>query len=104
MNSFYLPATPFRIGCLLFAFLFQRPRHSRKRARHRKRKETYSQLKAFALTGGSVQVKALVIKKDRAQITLDGTVYLSAPVNGKSTGAVFIGDGKFAAETRGRRL
>src|SRR5215218_9432574 len=39
------------------------------------------------------------MKKDRAQITLDGTVYLSAPINGQTTGAVFVGDGKFTAET-----
>ena len=64
-----------------------------------KEKQTYDQLKNFALTGGSAQVNALVLKKDRTQITLTGTVYFNEPVNGVTTGAVFIGDGKFIAET-----
>lgn len=64
-----------------------------------KDKETYNQLKSFALGGGVVEVKGVVLKRVRAQITLDGTVYLAAPVNGAITGAVFIGDGKFVAET-----
>ncbi len=62
-------------------------------------KDIYNQLKAFSLTGGAVDVKALVIKKDRTQITLDGTVYLSNQISGLITGAVFVGDGKFTAET-----
>ena len=59
----------------------------------------YSQIKSFSLTGGAVDVKGLVVKKDRAQITLDGTLYLAAPANGQITGAVFIGEGTFALET-----
>jgi hypothetical protein len=62
-------------------------------------KQTYNQIKAFTLSGGSAQVNGLVLKKDRAQITLTGTVYFSEPVNGLITGAVFIGDGRFLAET-----
>ena len=99
MNSFTSLRPLFVLCCLLFAFTLTVPRAFAQDGSASKDKETYSQLKAFALTGGSAQVKALVIKKDRAQITLDGTVYLSAPVNGQTTGAVFIGDGKFAAET-----
>jgi hypothetical protein len=64
-----------------------------------KEKETYNQIKSFALTGGSIAVNSLVVKKDRTQLTLTGTVYFSEPVNGQTTGAVFIGDGKFSAET-----
>jgi hypothetical protein len=64
-----------------------------------KDKQTYNQIKAFALTGGSAQVNALVLKKDRTQITLTGTVYLGESINGQPTGAVFIGEGKFMAET-----
>jgi hypothetical protein len=63
-----------------------------------KEKDLYNQLKAFSLTGGVTQVKSVVLKRGRAQITLDGTVYLSQPVDGHVTGAVFIGEGKFVAE------
>jgi hypothetical protein len=62
-----------------------------------KDKDTYNQLKAFTLTG-AVDVKGVVLKRVRTQITLDGTVYLSEPVNGQITGAVFIGEGKFVTE------
>lgn len=62
-------------------------------------KQTYNQLKSFTLSGGSAQVNALVLKKDRTEITLTGTVYFSEPVNGQTTGAVFIGEGRFTAQT-----
>jgi len=84
-------------GCLLVAFIigssavFAQDNASKER-------QTYDQIRAFALTGGSAQVNALVLKKDRTQITLTGTVYLGAPVNGVTPGAVFVGDGKFTAE------
>jgi hypothetical protein len=55
----------------------------------------YSQIKAFDLNGGAVDVKGLILKRDRTQITLDGVVYLTA----SGTGAVFLGEGKFAIET-----
>ncbi|HKU75077.1 MAG TPA: M1 family aminopeptidase [Pyrinomonadaceae bacterium] len=63
-----------------------------------KDKDLYNQLKAFSLTGGVMQLKGVVLKRGRAQITLDGTVYLSQPVGGMITGAVFIGEGKFIAQ------
>jgi hypothetical protein len=63
-----------------------------------KDKDTYNRIKAFSLTGGAVDVKGVVLKRVRTQITLDGTVYLSEPVNGQITGAVFIGEGKFVTE------
>jgi hypothetical protein len=59
----------------------------------------YNQIKSFSLTGGAVDVKGLVIKKDRAQITLDGIVYLTGQINNHSTGAVFVGNGKVIVET-----
>lgn len=99
MNSFTFLRPLFVFGCLLFAFTFVTPRASAQDGAAPPEKEAYNQLKAFALTGGAAQVKSLVIKKDRTQITLDGTVYLSAPVNGQTTGAVFIGEGRFTAET-----
>jgi hypothetical protein len=62
-------------------------------------KSVYDQLRAFTLTGGTVEAKGLLLKKDRVQLTLDGTLYLAQPVEGVATGAVFIGEGKFVAET-----
>ena len=51
-----------------------------------KEKELYDQIKAFSLSGGSVEVKGLVLKRDRAQMTFDGTFYLTSPTNGIVTG------------------
>lgn len=89
----------FVLGCLLFAFTLVAPAALAQDSAASREKQTYNQLKAFALSGGSAQVKALVLKKDRAQITLDGTVYFAEPINGQITGAVFIGEGRFTAET-----
>ncbi len=87
------------LGCLLFAFILGTSAAFAQDGAAAKEKQTYNQVKACALTGGSVQVNALVLKKDRTQITLTGTVYLSDQVNGQATAAVFIGDGNFKAET-----
>jgi hypothetical protein len=86
-------------GCLLFAFICGTSGALAQEAATAKEKQTYNQLKTFALTGGSAQVNSLVLKKDRAQITLTGTVYFTEPIDGQITGAVFIGDGRFIAET-----
>lgn len=86
-------------GCLLVAFIFGASSTFAQDGVASKDKQTYNQIKAFSLTGGSAQVNALVLKKDRTQITLTGTVYLGEPINGQPTGAVFIGEGKFMAET-----
>src|SRR5687768_16306422 len=59
-------------------------------------RSVYTQISSFQLVKGS-QVNAQTIKNDRVTITLTGTIYFSAPVNGKHTGAVFIGTGKFSA-------
>ncbi len=58
----------------------------------------YKALHDFTLNGGSAKVTKLVLKRDRAQMTFTGTFYFSAPVSGKVTGAVFIGEGQFRAE------
>ncbi|HLG17990.1 MAG TPA: M1 family aminopeptidase [Blastocatellia bacterium] len=63
-----------------------------------KGKQLYDQIKAFSLTGGSASVEALVLKRDRAEMTFDGTFFFAAPVEGRVTGAVFIGQGRFRAE------
>ena len=61
-------------------------------------KEVYDQAKAFRLAGGSVEARGLVLKRDRAVMTFDGTFYFAAPVEGRVTGAVFVGQGTFRAE------
>jgi hypothetical protein len=91
-----VPRTPVALlACLLLAFTSVLAQDSPSS----KDKEIYNQLKAFSLTGGVIDVKGVVLKRVRSQITLDGIVYLSAPVNGAITGAVFIGEGKFVAES-----
>ncbi len=61
-------------------------------------KELYSQVKSFSLGGGSITVNALAFNRDRAQMTFSGTFYFSTPVDGRVTGAVFVGKGKIRVE------
>jgi hypothetical protein len=61
-------------------------------------KALYTELKAFSLTGGAAEVSALTLKRDRVTMTFTGIFYFAAPVKGKVTGAVFIGQGNFRAE------
>lgn len=58
----------------------------------------YQSVKAFELGGGKVDVSNLQIKRDRAMMTFNGSFYLGTPIDGKVTGAVFIGTGNFVAE------
>ncbi len=60
--------------------------------------DLYHALRAFQLTGGSSTVEKLVLKRDRAEMTFDGTFYFTAPVAGKVRGAVFLGHGTFRAD------
>src|SRR5687767_3981793 len=60
-------------------------------------KAAYEQIKAFSLTGGAAEVAGLLLKRDRLEMSFDGTFYFMAPVEGRVTGAVFIGSGKFVA-------
>lgn len=56
----------------------------------------YSNLRQVKLSGESVALKNVVIKRDAGVITFkDGVAHFLAPVEGKVTGAVFIGDGEF---------
>ena len=89
----------FLLVCLLFSFMFLAPSASAQDGPAAKDKEIYNKLKAFSLSGGIVDVKDLELKKDRLQLKLNGVVYLSETINGQTTGAVFIGEGKFVAET-----
>ena len=61
-------------------------------------KQLYEQIKAFSLSGGSASVNGLTLARDRAQMTFNGTFFFTAPINGRVTGAVFVGEGKFSAE------
>jgi hypothetical protein len=56
----------------------------------------YEALKAFDLQGKAA-VSGLTLKKDRAEMVFTGDFYFAAPVNGRVTGAVFIGSGSFRA-------
>jgi hypothetical protein len=58
----------------------------------------YDAVKAFALSGGAAQVADLVLTRDRVRMTFTGTFYFTAPVAGKVTGAVFIGQGRLRAD------
>jgi hypothetical protein len=60
-------------------------------------KEFYLRIKSFAL-GGSAPVNGLVLNRDRAQMVFTGTFYFAAPVDGRVTGAVFVGEGRFSAQ------
>lgn len=48
--------------------------------------------------GGAAEAKGVVLKRDRAEMTFDGTFYFAAPVDGRVTCAVFVGEGRFRAE------
>ncbi len=59
-------------------------------------RDLYDALKTFELNG-KVTVSGLALKRDRAQMTFTGDFYFAAPVQGRVTGAVFIGTGTFRA-------
>src|SRR5687767_9346604 len=60
--------------------------------------EIYDRVKAFDLSGGKIEVSNLSLKRDRVIMTFTGTFYLSAPIEGKTTGAVFVGNGTLKAD------
>ena len=60
---------------------------------------TYQALRSLALGGESVTVTNLDLKRDAGTFRLrSGTVCFVAPVQGKVTGAVFVGDGGFSLD------
>jgi hypothetical protein len=70
---------------------------------------TYQALRNLTLGGEAVSVSNFDLKRDAGTFHLhSGTVCFTAPVNGKVTGAVFMGDGNFVleppAETEKRSL
>jgi len=57
---------------------------------------TYQALRSLTLSGESVSVNNLELKRDAGTFHLrSGTICFVAPVAGKVTGAVFVGDGNF---------
>lgn len=60
---------------------------------------TYQQLRNLSLGGDVVSVSNFTLKRDAATFYLrSGTVCFVPPVNGKVTGAVFVGDGNFVLD------
>jgi hypothetical protein len=60
---------------------------------------TYQQLRNIGLSGEAVSVKDFILKRDAATFHLQsGTVCFVTPVQGKITGAVFIGQGNMVLE------
>ena len=60
--------------------------------------ELYQALKRFQLTGGAAVAENLTLKRDRAEMTFNGTFYFEPPLAGGVRGAVFLGNGRFRAE------
>ncbi|MEO6655290.1 MAG: hypothetical protein ABIO36_04345 [Pyrinomonadaceae bacterium] len=58
----------------------------------------YRQVKAFSLSGAKADVNSVTFKRDRVEMTFTGTFYFTAPIDGKVTGLVFIGQGTFKAQ------
>ena len=60
---------------------------------------TYQQLRNLTLSGEAVSVSNFDLKRDAGTFHLhSGTVCFVAPVQGKVTGAVFVGDGNFVLD------
>lgn len=58
----------------------------------------YQKIREFPLSGANTRVSDMVLKRDRAEMTFNGTFYFMPPVEGRVLGAVFIGEGTFRAE------
>ncbi len=58
----------------------------------------YQQLRNIGMGSEAVTVKDFELKRDAATFHLNGYVCFVAPVNGKVTGAVFVGDGKMVID------
>ena len=56
----------------------------------------YDALKKFELRGKAT-VSNLMLKRDRGEMVFTGDFYFAAPINGRVTGAIFIGNGMFTA-------
>lgn len=61
-------------------------------------KEIYQQIKDLSLNSGKAEVNGLLLKRDRGEIKLTGTLYFGGTANGHVTCAVFQGQGNFRAD------
>lgn len=73
------------------------PKEAFPQSTHISAPEAYKSLQTLPFDNTKIaQVKNLTLRKDRARLTLKhGTIYLTKPVLGKITGAVFLGEGIF---------
>src|ERR1700761_81730 len=58
----------------------------------------YQALRNRTINGDAFTVKNAVLRRDVGVLTLSGTVYLSTPVAGHTTSAVFLGEGTLHVE------
>jgi hypothetical protein len=58
----------------------------------------YAAVRGTGVGESGYDVKDFVLKKDAATFTMTGSLYLLAPVEGRVTGAVFLGNGTMAYE------
>ena len=90
----------FNVICLVISlFVFYLSPHAEENQAELNGAKVYSQIKDFALTGGSAEVSGLTLKRDRVQMTFNGIFYFTSEISGKVTGAVFIGQGNVQMET-----
>ena len=84
---------------ILIVILFSHVKFAQKQGVSNGGKVIYNKIKAFSLTAGKADVNGLVLKRDRVTITFGkGTFFFASPVDGRFTGAVFLGEGKLYAE------
>jgi hypothetical protein len=85
-------------ACLSASMLSAAPALARQTAQAPSPKDVvYAALRTAKLGGEAATVSNLVLKRDAATFTLKtGTIYFLAPVAGRVTGAVFVGDGEFS--------
>ncbi len=88
----------FRVFVFLTFLMFLAPSVSAQENLSAQGKEVYDQIKGFSLSGGAYAAQSLVIKRDRVEMTFNGTFYVTSPVEGRVTGAVFLGEGNLTAE------
>jgi hypothetical protein len=84
-------------ACLSVSLLSSLPASARQAAQApAPRDVVYAALRGATLSGEAATVSNLVLKRDAATFTLrSGTLFFLAPVEGRVTGAVFVGDGEF---------
>lgn len=80
-----------RFFCISLAFMAGLPAVSEAQEAN----TLYNELKAFSLNMTRTDLNNYKLNRDRAEITLSGTLHLSRTADGRITGAVFSGTGNF---------